>query len=470
MKYSPMPIKVKPYAHQRDAYKRALEMFLSGKSRGYGLLFECGCGKTITAIAVACQLYLTQEVHRVLILAPLSILSVWKDEFEKFAGIPYALAILEGSGAKKTDTLRRLRSNVLTVAVVNYESAWRLESELLAWKPDMIIADEAHRLKTHNSKQSKACHRLSAAAKYRLILTGTLVTNHAEDVFSPYKFLNPAIFGNSYYAFRNRFFDTYGYGNHQYRLKKSMEPEYTKKLHSIAYRIKKEDALDLPDTTDIIRRVTLEPNAAKLYAALVKECYAELENGEISVTNVLTKILRLSQLTGGFITDDDGKSSAVSNAKLDCLSDLLETLREENKKAVVIAKFTAEINAIKAMLEKAGVLYSAVTGETKDRAEQTRRFQQETEVSVFIGQIACASVGLTLHAASDLIFYSLDYSTANHEQARSRIHRAGQTRFCSYYYIQARGTIDEKVLRSLKEKSDFARRVTDEYKRGVNPF
>ena len=164
-----------------------------------------------------------------MIVAPLSILGVWEEEFQKFAAFPYALAVLSGSSAKKLDTLRHMIGTALQVVVVNYESAWRLEKALTAWHPDLIIADEGHKIKTHNIAASKAMHRMGREASYRLLLTGTVITNKAIDVFSQYKFLNPAIYGNSFYAFRNRYFDMVGYGNHTPVLKKSMESELTEK-------------------------------------------------------------------------------------------------------------------------------------------------------------------------------------------------------------------------------------------------
>lgn len=151
-----------------------------------------------------------------LIVAPLSILGVWEEEFQKFAAFPYALAVLSGSSAKKLDTLRHMTGTALQVVVVNYESAWRLEKALTVWHPDLIIADEGHKIKTHNIAASKAMHRMGAKASYRLLLTGTVITNKAIDVFSQYKFLNPAIYGNSFYAFRNRYFDMVGYGNYNF--------------------------------------------------------------------------------------------------------------------------------------------------------------------------------------------------------------------------------------------------------------
>lgn len=410
-------------------------------------------------------------------MAPLSILGVWEEEFQKFAAFPYALAVLSGSSAKKLDTLRHMNGTALQVVVVNYESAWRLEKALTTWHPDLIIADEGHKIKTHNIAASKAMHRMGAKASYRLLLTGTVITNKAIDVFSQYKFLNPAIYGNSFYAFRNRYFDMVGYGNHTPVLKKSMEGDLTEKLHSISYRATKAECLDLPETTDVIRQVELEPAALRIYRGLVKESYAELAGGEqgapvaVTATNILTRLLRLSQLTGGFLGNDETAAvEQVSAAKLSALEDILDGAVAEGKKLVIIARFLPEIKAICKLLEKRGLRYSCITGEVKDRDEQVAQFQKEPEVMAFVGQIATAGLGITLTAASTMVFYSLDYSMSNFEQTKARIHRVGQRMPCTYLYLVARGTVDEKVLAALESKADLARTLIDDYRSGRNPF
>jgi len=466
-----MPIRAAPFAHQQAAFDFALSQFVERKNYA-ALLMEMGTGKSLVAIAVAGRLYLEGKIGKTLIVAPLSILSVWEQEFVKFANFDYVLAVLDGNMnmAKKADTLRHLQGKPLQVAVVNYESAKCLETEILKWKPGLCVADEGHKMKSRKTDTSRCMHRLGFKIPYRLLLTGTLVGNHAEDIFSQYKFLTPAIFGTSFHSWQNRYFDACGYGGYNHVLKPSMEEELMKKVHRAAFCATKAECLDLPETTDIIRFVELEENAAKLYRKVVKDCYAELESGEISVTNILTKILRLSQITGGFVTDDDGKISNVSKAKLDALSEIIESIRQGGKKAVVIAKFTPEIGAIERLLKQSKIGYAVVSGATKDRGSEVERFQADPECEVFIGQIACASLGITLTAASDLIFYSLDYSTANHSQARSRVHRNGQTQPCAYYYLQAKGTIDEKVLKALRDKSDLAKTLIDDFRAGNNPF
>lgn len=471
-----MPVKAHPYEHQRRAYEFACRLFgLTGpdppSSRGVALLMEMGTGKTLTTIAVAGKLYLSRKITRMLIVAPLSIFGVWQEEFQKFANFSYSLAVLNGTGSRKSENLRQISTNGLQVAAINYESAWRLEDDLAAWEADLIVCDEGHKIKTHNIAASKCMHRLGVRARYRMLLTGTIITNKAIDVFSPYKFLNPSVFGNSFYSFRNRYFDMTGYGQHVPILKASMSGELTRRIHSIAFRATKAECLDLPETTEIIRTVELEASAQHMYWDLVRDSFISLKDGEVSAANVLTRLLRLSQLTGGFLREDGSERPIqVSDAKLAALADIVDSAAQDGKKLVIIARFLPELNAITQMLEKKAIGYSLISGEIRDRDEQVRRFQTDPEVAVFVGQIATAGMGITLTAADTMVFYSLDYSMSNFEQAKARIHRVGQRNPCTYLYLVAAGTVDEKVLQALRDKADLARVLIDEYRAGKNPF
>jgi len=126
--------------------------------------------------------------------------------------------------------------------------------------------------------------------------------------------------------------------------------------------------------------------------------------------------------------------------------------------------------AICRLLEKKGIRYSILMGGVKDREEQVAAFQNDPEVQVFVGQIATAGLGVTLTAASTMAFYSLDYSMSNFEQAKARIHRVGQRENCTYLYLTAKGTVDEKVLKALRDKADLARMLMDDCRSGLNPF
>ena len=413
----------------------------------------------------------TGKIKKLLIVCPLSICGVWEEEFSKFADFEYNLKILKGSLEKKTETLYSLEGQALQIAVVNYESVWRIEKQIKNWHPDMIICDESHKIKSHNIAASKSLHKLGEKTSYKLILTGTAITNKAIDIFSQYKFLESRIFGKSFYTFRNHYFDLVGFGNHTPILKESMKNELKNKIHSIAFVAKKSECLDLPKTTEIVRKIELEPSAMNTYKHLVRDSFAELQNSEVTVTNVLTKIMRLSQLTGGFLGDDDGKKIyQVSKAKLHALEDIIDEVTASGKKLVIMARFIPEIDAIKKLLVKKNLSFSVITGNVKNRADEIAKFQNDTDVLVFVGQIATAGLGITLTAASTTVFYSLDYSMSNFEQAKARIHRTGQKENCTYIYLIAKNTVDEKVLRALKKKYDLASSIIVEYKHGLNPF
>lgn len=469
-----MPVTAKPYKHQQAAFDYVCRLFglTDGKKRspGVALLMEMGTGKTLVAIAVACILYQFGLAERVLVVAPLSLLGVWKSELQRFAGVPVNVIVMKGTLEKKKQLLSEAARDKLNIVIVNYESAWRLEKELLAYNADLIIADEAHKIKEGRTNQSRGLHKLGDKARFKLLLTGTLITNRELDVWSQYRFVNPTIFGVSFYVFRNHFFDMVGYGNHIPSFRKSQSRELLKRLYSVAYRVTKSEALDLPDTTEETRYVELEPKAAKLYRELARESYAAMGRGEITASNVLTKILRLSQVTGGFVGDDDKSMHAVSTAKMEALDDILDAIMADGKKLVIMARFVTELDGIVALLEKRGIGYAQVRGGIRDRAEEVRRFQEDENCRVFVGQIAAAGLGLTLTAADTLVFYSMDYSMSNFTQAQARIHRIGAKGTCHYLYLIARGTIDEQVIKALRNKVDLAKFLVDDYRHGCNPL
>ena len=433
-------------------------------SKSVAILAEMGTGKTLISIGIAGQLYLQKEINKLLIVAPLSITKVWKEEFQKFADFDYQLEVLEGPTKEKSETLRNLFGTKLQVAVINYESCWRMEKEIMLWKPDMIICDESSKIKNPQAKQSKALHSLGKYSKHNIILTGTPITNNPLDFFSQYKFLDECIFGGSYYAFRGRYAIMGGYGNYQVVGYKNLS-ELTRKAHSIAFRITKKEALDLPEQLDVIRYVELEPEARAIYNQVERNSYAELSQGEIVVRNVLTKLLRLSQITGGFLTDEFTEiKENISNAKLNLLEEIIEECVDANKKVVVFARFISEIDAITKMLKDKNIQYSLIRGDVKDRASEVEKFQNDENVKVFVGQLQTTGMGLTLTASDTAVFYSLSYNFADYEQAKARIHRIGQTNKCTYIHLIAKNTIDEKVMEALTKKKNIADLVVDNWK------
>lgn len=433
-------------------------------SKGVAILADMGTGKTITTIAIAGTLSKMYKIRRMLVVCPKSITCVWQQEFDKFADFPYTIVVPDGTSEKKADTIRYMIGEDLQVVVVNYESCWRLEAELYRWRPDMIVCDESSKIKNPQAKCSKALHRLGKISSYNMILTGTPITNSPLDFFSQYKFLDESIFGYSFYAFRNQYAIIGGYQNHQIVGYKNLD-QLVKKAHSIAFRVRLEDAVELPEFVEEVRPVELEKQARQIYNGIDKDSFAELMNGEVTTRNVLTRILRLSQCTGGFVRNDTGDYvQQVSNAKLEALEDIIDSALEEGRKVVVFARFVPEIDAIKQLLQKKNIGFALIKGDVKDRAEQVDRFQNDETTKVFVGQLQTTGMGLTLTAGSVCVYYSLDFSYANYEQSMARVRRIGQTKRGVYIHLVAKGTIDEQVMSALKHKGDVAKILVDDYK------
>lgn len=458
----PIPVKVKPFQHQVLGYNIGISMPVSA------LLMEMGTGKSLTAMAVSGRRYLDGEIQKLLIVCPTSIMFVWQDEFEKFADFPYSLLVLNGPVKKRIQLLQDFQGPGLQVVVINYEATWRMEDELKKWAPDMIICDESQRIKTPSAQQSKCMHRLGKIAKYKMILTGTPVTQGPLDFFSQYKFLDPGIFGNSYYAFRARYAVMGGYEGKQVVSYQNL-PELIEKAHSIAFRVTKAEALDLPEQIDTVRYCELEPKAAKIYEQMRKECVAELEGEKVvTAANVLARLLRLQQITGGFLGDGEGAVQKVSNAKLSVLKEILEDIViDAGKKLVIFARFRPEIAAIEKLLQELNIKYECIHGDIDmgARGEKVKAFQTDPDTKVFVAQLQTAGLGITLTAADTAVFYSLDFSFANYDQARARLHRIGQKNNVTNIHLIMKGTVDTKVMGALKKKKNVADVVVDGWRK-----
>lgn len=491
----PCPVKegITMYKHQIRAYNMALMqlgMFYAAPradgahGRGYGLLFDMGCGKTLTAIAIMGAGWQLGKMRRALVVAPSSVVPVWPRELEDAAGFPYQVRALTGSRDARIRALSELEDGPgpgLRVAVINYESVWRdgIIEALRDYNADIIIADESQRIKSHDAAQSKAMHRLGDKAPYKLILSGTPVQNNAIDIYSQYRFLDPTIFGTNFYAFRNRYAIMGGFDRKQIVGYQNMD-ELIRRVYSIAYRVTKAEALDLPEQTYENRYVQLGNVDRKLYDQIRRDSYAELESGgEVTAPTVLTRLLRLQQITGGFLKlDNIATPKQVNHAKLDALMDIVNDAVYSGQKLVVFARFTPEIGLISKTLRSEGIRHAVLDGRTPmehhtdratgaevlSRGELVEDFQNNPETMVFVAQIQTAGLGITLHAASLAVFYSLDFSYGNYAQALARIHRIGQRHPVTYIHLLVERSVDEKVLKALNSKQDLAQRVMDNWR------
>lgn len=473
----PYPVKANLYKHQIRGANMALRAFgaLDAKtpSGGFGELFEMGCGKTLTTIAVAGALYNLGKIDRVLVVAPTSVCSVWPHDLNQFATFPWEARVLLGDKKKRLKALNELENwpfKALRIAVINYESTHRegIFEALAAYKPDLIVCDESQRIKNPSAAQSKALHKLGDAAPFRMILSGTPVQNNAVDLYSQYRFLDPAVYGANFYAFKNRYCIMGGYGQHQIVGYRNMD-ELVEKEHSVAYRVTKEECLDLPQQTFINRYVQFTDAEQAIYEQLRKSSFLELETGEnVTATTILTMYLRLMQLTGGFLTADEStRPKQVNTAKLDALADIVDDyVVDAGKKLVIFARFRAEIAAIENLLRLRKIQYGSIYGDVpmEERGKIVEDFQTNPDTKVFVAQIQTAGLGITLHAASTAVFYSYDYNYANYAQALARIHRIGQRLPVTYIHLVVDGSIDEKILAALENKEDMAKTVVDSWR------
>lgn len=465
------PVKANLFQHQVRGYNMALINFTL--RRGFGFLFEMGCGKTLTAIAVAGTLYAERKINKLLVVAPTSVCSVWPEDFGKFADFPHLEKIMLGTKSQRLKQLKELESfpcEALKVAVINYESVWRddIFDKLVEFNADMIICDESQRIKTHDAQQSKAMHQLGDLARYKLILSGTPVQNNAVDLYSQYRFLDPTVFGSNFYKFRNRFCVMGGFNRRQIVNYKDLDL-LIKKEHSIAYRVTKKEALDLPEQTFETRYITLTPSEKKLYNTLKKESATELANGEtISASTVLTKLLRLQQFTGGFVIADGGeKPQQIGSGKINALEDIVDDyVIDSGKKLVIFARFRAELDLIQKLLDKKKLKYGVIYGDIKlsDRGEIVKDFQENEETKVFLAQIDTAGLGITLTAADTCVYYSVNFNYAAYSQSLARIHRIGQRNTCTYIHLTTKGTVDELIMKALHKKEDLAKTIVDDWK------
>lgn len=458
--------KTPPFAHQKKALNKILK--LGGKA---ALFMEMGTGKTKVAIDWAGIAYNNWGARRVLVVAPLSVLGVWPREIRKHSSVPSRVFRLEGSSHRRATTIKQLirarkhLANDLSFVIINYEGIWRepdrgtsIESLLIQWEPDIIIFDESHRLKSPSSKQSKAAHRIARTVPQRLLLSGTPITKAPLDAFGQFRALDDRIFGTKWNEFRFKYGVWGGFGKYQLRGYKSL-PELIEKVRNSSYRVRKDQCLDLPEKVYLEVPVTLSVKAQKIYRDMAKQMIAELEEDQLAIARiVLTKLLRLSQITGGFVKDIDNNIQIFDDSKLKVCMDLIDDLVAGDEKVVIFTRFIPDIERIVEQLTNRGIQYRILSGSVPplQRDSFVQEFHTKPHIKVFVAQIQAGSLGIDLTCASHAIFYSLTYNAADYWQAQDRLHRHGQTKKVTYYHLIAPHTIDQVVLRVLKEKGKIA--------------
>ena len=463
-----------PYGHQREAFDA------SADAQNFALLLDMGTGKTKVTLDTVAYLFEKSAIEFVLVVAPKGVISNWRGEIE--AHLPPRIGrevVLWNPSLSKQrrEELNDLhtKSNDLKFLLMNVEAFSTKKGVDVAevfvnrFKTFMVV-DESTTIKNRKAKRTKSLCAVGRGAVYRRILTGSPVTRSPLDLFSQMAFLDPAILGfNSFYAFQGRYsvVQRRTMGAHSFNQVVGFRrlDELTEKLSQHSCRVKKEDCLDLPDKVYTKRTVALTPEQQKAYQQMKKLALARLDSGELATTkNVLTQIMRLQQICCGNLTDDEGEIHALPSNRIKELMDLCE---EVQGKAIIWATWTMDIRSIATALRDChGVqAVSTLHGETPDseRPRIVKDFQdRQSELRFLVGHPKTGGHGLTLTAANTVIYYSNSYDLELRVQSEDRAHRITQNNKVTYIDLISPKTIDEKIVKSLRDKINVADQILGE--------
>jgi SNF2 family DNA or RNA helicase len=308
-----------PYAHQRAGLA-----FLSRLGAG-ALFWEMGLGKTKTAIDYAELLAGQQEEYqraaqplRVLVIAPNTVCRNWVAEIGKHAGHGDLVRLTGMSIAKRIQLLGTARYSIVNCEALSIK-AFADAAKKVEW--DLLIVDESTRFKNPKVARTKALHKLRR--KHAIVLTGTPITGKPEDAWSQLELVAPGTFGKSYHQFEERYLHKDWYG-HVDGLKPEMAEDLIKRIDRHSYRILKSEVLDLPPKVYATRTVTMDGEQKAAYAQMRDELRIELENmPNLTAFNVLTHMLRLTQITAGLVGSAGTYRWLENGAKVRELDDLL---------------------------------------------------------------------------------------------------------------------------------------------------
>lgn len=454
---------------------------------------EMGTMKSRCAIELLDQ----DDAQRILILCPKSVVAVWPDQAEQWSSRTWTTWAGEVRGtrgplrnpsvAKRATaivgaTKRAIVCEQPLLVVVNYEAAHVGDmAEILtgtAW--DAVVLDESHRLKSPSGKSSKLAAKVCAKTRGRggrvLALTGTPMPHSPLDLWAQYRALDGGTrLGTSYHAFCQAYGageQVWAPGGIQRTRWTGIRPErldlFREQTADLMHQVRAADVLDLPAASDVYRTCELAPAARRVYDALERDLIADLDDEDHVVTaaNAMVLVLRLAQAASGFARDaDTGELRPLRDGlpdKARLLADLLEDL-PAREPIVVFCRFHADLDAVRAVAERAGRAYGELSGRRRDGLDGPR--MSET-IDVLGCQLASGGVGIDLTRAAVAAYYSTDFKLAEHDQSRARLHRPGQARPVTYVHLLAQDTIDQAVYGALRSRREVVSGVLDHLKGG----
>ena len=466
--------KTKPFAHQL----KALEM--SWKKEVFAYFMEMGTGKSKVLIDNISMLYDNGKINGVLIVAPKGVYKNWSDSeipthmvdhIEK--NVVVWQSLINEKQKQKLNSLFKTGEH-LNVLVMNVEAfstkkGVEFASKFLSCHRAMIAIDESTTIKNPSAKRTKNILLLSEQSAYRRILTGSPVTKSPLDLFSQCKFLDPWLLGHeSYYSFRTRYamMRTANFGGRSVQIVVGYRnlSELTEKIKPFSYRCLKDNCLDLPEKTYMKRSIQMTDEQQKIYRQMKEMALAYLNGKQVTTATVITQLMRLHQITCGHFASDDGEIQEVKNNRI---GELMNVLDEIEGKAIIWAHYRHDIETIVKEVEKKYGSNSIVTyyGDTttEDRQKAIKQIQDLSGPTRFlVGTPQTGGYGITLTAASTMVYYSNGYDLEKRQQSEARIDRIGQKKNMTYVDIICEETIDEKIVKALRKKVNIATQIMGE--------
>ena len=426
--------------------------FLQEYNFGGCLADDMGVGKTIQALAFLESVYHNDhDAPATLIVMPRSLLFNWQREAEKFT--PNLDVYVHADGGRIT-TAQDFDEHDLVLTT--YGTMLRDVELLRGYEFHHIILDESQAIKNPLAETSKAARLLRG--RHRLALTGTPIENSTSELWSQFAFLNPGLLGNLEY-FRNEFatpIERHQNGDTAQFLRKMVFP-------FILRRTKDQVAQDLPPRTEEIVICDMEPAQRKLYIKQRDFYRATLlgmldEGGmDRARMQVLEALLRLRQISNHpRLADAKYKGGS---GKFELLMETLETLQAEGHRALVFSQFVQMLTIVREELDKRGVPYAYLDGQTRDRQGQVDRFQNDDTLPFFLISLKAGGVGLNLTAADYVIHIDPWWNPAVEQQATDRTHRIGQEKPVFVTKLIARDTVEEKILLLQQRKRDLVDQI-----------
>lgn len=443
----PQNISVTMRQYQEEGYKWL--HFLDEFGWGGCLADDMGLGKTVQMLTFLQELKNRKAGRTNLVVVPTTLIFNWQAESAKFTP-DMRLYVHRGMDRKKDIDFFSEYDIILTTY-----GTMRSDVELLR-KFDFhyIVLDESQAIKNPDSLTAKASRLLKATN--RLTMTGTPVENNTFDLYSQFEFLNPGLLGYADF-FR---------AEYAIPIDKLQDKEKAEELRRLVYpfmlkRTKEEVATDLPDKTETILYCEMGKKQRKVYET-IREKY-RLQIAEKLATDGLNKsnflifeaLLKLRQICDSPALLSDDVEYDNESAKLE---EIVREIEENasNHKILIFSQFLGMLDLIRQHLEKVGIPYEYLDGQTVDRAGRVNRFQNDQSCRVFLMSLKAGGVGLNLTEADYVYLMDPWWNPAVERQAIDRTHRIGQTRKVFAYKMICKDTIEEKILLLQERKQELA--------------